>query len=175
MSRSSRLEHPTRGLPMLLANMEGACINNAIIDPQKPWSPSSLSSHVMHVRRCYVEGVTDRKWGVHAGGVHGGLGAHEWEGKSARTHMNTFGQVHVHIRHHGGTERPEPCARAWFVHVDKSGVCVWSLVVVVLRAPREGGGKAHGQWSEILVKTMLLPCNYTERVLCWVLNNARLT
>ena len=45
-----------------------------------------------------------------------------------KTHINTFGQVHVHIRHYGGTERPEPYARAWFVHVDKSGACVWSLV-----------------------------------------------
>jgi hypothetical protein len=69
-----------------------------------------------------------------AGGVNGILGAHEWEGKSVRTHVDTLGQVHVHIRHHGGTERPEPCACAWFVHVGKSGVCVCSLVVVVLRA-----------------------------------------
>ena len=44
-----RLEYPTHGLPMLLANMEGVYINNTIIDPQKPWSPSSLSSHVMHI------------------------------------------------------------------------------------------------------------------------------
>jgi hypothetical protein len=36
-----------------------------------------------------------------AGGVHGGLGAHEREGKSVRTHVLTFGQAHVHIRHHG--------------------------------------------------------------------------
>ena len=82
-----------------------------------------------------------------AGGVNGSLGAHEWEGRSVKTHMNTFGQVHVHIRHHGGTERPEPCARAWFVHVDKSGVCVWSLVVVVLRALGRGG-KGVWVWVE---------------------------
>ena len=58
--------------------------------------------------------------------------------ESVRAHVDTLGHVHVHIRHHGGAERPEPCARAWFVsvrpHMDKSGVCVWSLVVVVLRA-----------------------------------------
>jgi hypothetical protein len=77
-------------------------------------------------------------------GVNGSLGAHEWEGKSVRTNMNTFGQVHVHIRHHGGTERPEPCARAWFVHVGKSGACVWSLVVVVLRALVRGGERRMG-------------------------------
>ena len=79
-----------------------------------------------------------------AGGVNGSSGAHEWEGKSVRTHMDTFGQVHVHIRHHGGTERPEPCACAWFVHVDKSGVCVCSLIVVVLRALVRGG---KGVWA----------------------------
>ena len=82
-----------------------------------------------------------------AGGVNGSLGAHEWEGRSVKTHINTFGQVHVHIRHHGGTERPEPCARAWFVHMDKSGVCVWSLVVVVLRALGRGG-KGVWVWVE---------------------------
>jgi hypothetical protein len=47
--RSSRLEYPTHGLPMLLANMEGVFIHNNIIDPQNPWSPSSLSSHVIHI------------------------------------------------------------------------------------------------------------------------------
>ena len=82
-----------------------------------------------------------------AGGVNGSLGAHEWGGRSVKTHINTFGQVHVHIRHHGGTERPEPCARAWFVHMDKSGVCVWSLVVVVLRALGRGG-KGVWVWVE---------------------------
>jgi hypothetical protein len=74
-----------------------------------------------------------------AGRVNGSLGAHEWEGKSVRTHMSTFGQVHVHVRHHGGTERPEPRARAWFVHVDKSGARAWSLAVAVLRALVRGG------------------------------------
>jgi hypothetical protein len=58
--------------------------------------------------------------------------------------MNTFGQVLVHIRHHGGAERPEPCARTWFVHMDKSGVCVWSLVVAVLRALGRG---VKGVWA----------------------------
>jgi hypothetical protein len=79
-----------------------------------------------------------------AGGVNGSLGAHEWEGKSARTHMNTFGQINVHIRHHGGTERPEPCACAWFAYVDKSGACVCVVLgSCSAEGTREGGG-VHG-------------------------------
>jgi hypothetical protein len=92
-----------------------------------------------------------------AGGVRGSLvGAHEWEGKSVRTHVNTFGQVHVHIRHHGGTERPEPRARAWFVHVDKPGARAWSLVVVVLRALGRGG-KGVWEWVEWRSRSTCLP------------------
>jgi hypothetical protein len=70
-----------------------------------------------------------------AGGVNGSLSAHEWEGKSVKTHMDTFGQVHVHIRY---------MYTSGNVHVDKSGVCVCSLVVVVLRELVRGG---KGAWA----------------------------
>jgi hypothetical protein len=89
MSRSSRLECPTHGLSMSLANVESVHINSAITDPQNPWSPPSLSSHVM--QRALQTGNGVCRWG-------------EWEfrcprvggGVSQDTHEHTLAGARAH-------------------------------------------------------------------------------